>query len=192
VAKTSDGTPSIWISTNTGENAELLVQAAGPETSFEHIVFSHDGVGLLYTLDRGDTHAVERYDLPTGGVVEVASFDAPVHEILDTRALPLAFTLGATCAERRVVTQGSDGVGKSPRPVVVGADGPLSALGRLDEYRLVVAVGGCDTPSDLYVTNTGTGETTVLVRAVDAAAMRTPEPSPPPPLPDRLPQSGFA
>ena len=192
VAKESDGTPSIWISTNTGENAELLVQAAGPETAFEHIVFSHDGVGLLYTLDRGDTHTVERFDLTTGGIVEMASFDAPVHEVIDTAGLPLAFTIAASCQERTVFTQVRPDAGAPVQPVVVEAGPPLTALGRLDSSRVVVAAGGCDAPSDLYVTNTVSGETRMLVRSVDAAAMRTPEPSPPPPLPDRLPQSGFA
>ena len=32
----------------------------------------------------------------------------------------------------------------------------------------------------------------LLVRSVDAAALRLPEPTPPPPLPANLPSSGFA
>jgi hypothetical protein len=192
VAKADDGTPSIWISTNQGENAQLLVQAAGPETSFEHIVFSHDGLGLLYTLDRADgTHAVERFDLTSGGVEEMASFDAPVREILDTADMPLAFTVGASCAERSVVTQVGANAGSPLQRLEVGASGPVSVVGRLDANRLVVAVGGCDGPSDLYVANASLGGADLLVRAVDTAAMRTPEPTPPPGLPERLPQSGF-
>jgi hypothetical protein len=192
VAKASDGTPSIWISTNNGENAELLLQAAGPETAFEHIVFSDNGSGLYYTLDRGDTHTVERLDLVTGGVEEIASFDAPVHEILETRGLPLAFTVGATCADRTVTTQLTLGAGAVLHPVAISAPGPVSAVGWLDAGRLIVAAGGCDAPSDLYLVQITNGEATPLVRAADAVAMRTPAPDPPPPLPDRLPQSGFA
>ena len=193
VAKARDGTPSIWMSTNQGEDAQLLLQAAGPETSFDHIVFSHDGFGLLYTLDRTDgTHAVERFDLTSGGVEQVASFDAPVHEIFDTAGMPLAFTIGASCGERTAATQVDAASGSPLRPVVVGATGPVSIVGRLDRTHLVVAVGGCDGPSDLFVADASSGDSVLLVRAVDAAAMRTPEPTPPPPLPDRLPQSGFA
>lgn len=193
VAKDEDGTPSIWMSTNQGEDAQVLVQAAGPETSFEHVAFSHDGRGLYYTLDRTDgTHAVERFDLPSGRVDEMASFDAPVREVFDTRGLPLAFTVGASCPERRTLVHASEVVGSPLQPVVLGAAGPVSIVGRLDRIHFVLAVGGCDGPSDLYVVDAASGDAELLVRAVDAAAMRTPEPTPPPSLPERLPQSGFA
>lgn len=193
VAEAADGTQSIWMSTNTGTDPQVLVQASGPESSFEHIVFAHDGLGLFYTLDRTDgTHAVERYDLTTGDVEEVASFAAPVHEVFDTPGLPLSYTVGAACADRSAETQVAGGSGSPLRPIVVDAPGPASIIGRLDQDHFVVEVGGCDAPGDLYVANAATGGAELLVRSVEAAAMRTPEPTPAPALPQRLPRSGFA
>jgi hypothetical protein len=188
VVKDPDGTQSIWMATNKGENPESLVQASGPESSFNHIVFAHDGTGLLYTLDRTDgTHAVMRYDLATASIDQVGTFDEPVTDVIDTPGLPLTFTTGATCSERRVLSRLNLSI-PSLQPVVVGAPGPTTAIGRLDSDRFVLAVGDCGGPRDLYVTGAA-GTSQLLVKAVDSAALRVPEPDPPPPLPARLPQS---
>ena len=83
----------------------------------------------MYTLDRVDgTHAVERFDLTSGGVAEMASFDAPVREILDTADMPLAFTIGASCAERSVVTQVGANAGSPLQRLEAGASGPVSVV----------------------------------------------------------------
>ena len=44
-------------------------------------------------------------------------------------------------------------------------------------------------PADLYLVHRSGAAPAVIVRGVDASAMRTPEPTPPPPLPVNLPQS---
>ena len=68
--------------------------------------------------------------------------------------------------------------------------GPVSVVGRLDADRFIVAVGGCNgSPADLYLVHRSGAAPTVIVRGVDTSAMRTPEPTPPPPLPVNLPQS---
>src|SRR5581483_8756267 len=95
----------------------------------------------------------------------------------------VALTVGAGCAAHRAVFTSLDGSPGSP--LSAGVAGPTSIVGRLDRDRFVVAVGGCGAPSDLYVVHAdaAAGPPVLLVRAVDTAALRQPEPTPPPPLP---------
>ena len=162
---------------------------AGASPDFEHIVFAHDGTGLFYTLDRADgTHTVERDDLVTGEVTEVASFDAPVADVVETTGFPPAFTIGAGCDNHHAgVVRGSD-----VAALAGDVAAPVSLVGRLDAHRFVVTSGGCDKPADVYVVADDGTPSTLLMRGVDAVAMRTPEPTPAPPLPEALPRSGFA
>jgi hypothetical protein len=134
------------------------------------------------------------YSLADGGVEPaVWSGDAPIANIVELAGAPgVALTVGTPCANRRAVFSTLDG--SAGQPLNTGVDGPTSVVGRLDADRFVVAAGGCNAPSDLYLVRTAAGgpPPTLLVAGVDAATLRQPEPTPPPPLPTNLPKSEFA
>ena len=184
----------IYLATNQGQDAKLLVDAPAG-TTFAHLVFAHDGKSLFYSVDRKDgTHELARYNLADGGVAPALwKGDAPVANIVELAGAPgVALTVGTPCANRRAVFSTLDG---SPgQPLSTGLDGPTSIVGRLDTDRFVIAAGGCDTPSDLYIVRTAAGgePPTLLITGVDTATLRQPEPTPPPPLPTNLPKSEFA
>jgi len=192
VATPPAGTATIWISTNTGQNPRQLVVADEAGTSFGHIVFAHDGTGLFYSVDTtAGAHTLERYDLASGSIAAppLWSGSAPIDDITELGGVPgVALTVGSACADRRAVYSALDGT--AGQPLSPGVPGPVSVIGRLDADRFVVATGGCDgAPEDLYVVHLSGAAPSLIVRGVDTAAMRTPEPTPPPPLPVNLPQS---
>jgi hypothetical protein len=193
VTSTPDG-GELWMSTNQGADPGRLVDST-PGTTFGHIVFAHDGTHLYYSVDRRDgTHSLARYHLPTGDVAPALwTGDAPVDDIVELGGVPgVALTVGAGCAGHRAVFAALDG--SAGTPLSPGVDGPTSVVGRLDRDRFVVAVGGCGAPEDLYVVHAdaAAGPPVPLVKGVDAATMRQPEPIPPPPLPANVPRSRVA
>jgi hypothetical protein len=182
----------LYLSTNQGEDARLLVDAPAG-TTFGHLVFAHDGKELYYSIDRKDgSHSLAAYGLAEGGVEPVWSGDAPIGNIVELGGVPgVALTVGTPCANRRAVFSMLDG--SAGQPLSTGIDGPTSIVGRLDADRFVVAAGGCNGPSDLYIVRAAAGAPpTLLVQGVDTATLRQPEPTPPPPLPANLPKSEFA
>jgi hypothetical protein len=183
----------IYLSTNQGKDAKLLVDGP-PGTTFAHLVFAHDGNSLFYSIDRNDgTHTLARYGLTDAGVAPALwKGDAAVANIVELAGVPgVGLTVGTPCANRRAVFSTLDG--SAGQPLTTGIEGPTSIVGRLDADRFVIAAGGCDAPSDLYIVRAAAGaRPTLLVTGVDAATLRQPEPTPPPPLPTNLPQSEFA
>jgi hypothetical protein len=182
----------IWMATNQGGDPVALVQAP-PTTAFNHLVFAHDGVGLFYSIDRGTQHTLARYDLTTGKSQEsLWSGDVTIADIVEAAGLPgVGLTVGASCTDHRAVYSALDGGAGTPLGESLG--GPTSVVGRVDGDRFVLAVGGCNgAPADLYLVSRSGTQQTLLARGVDAAAWRAPEPTPPPPLPPRLPAAGFA
>jgi hypothetical protein len=193
-AVTAPGSAELYLSTNQGADAKLLVKAPAG-TTFGHLVFAHDGKDLYYSVDRNDgSHTLARYNLVEGGVApELWKGDAPVASIVELGGVPgVALTVGGNCEAHRAVFSSLDAT--AGQPLSTGNDGPTSIVGRLDADRFVVAAGGCNGPSDLYIVRAGTGgpPPTLLVQGVDAATLRQPEPTPPPPLPTNLPKSEFA
>lgn len=194
---TDPGETALWMSTNLGTSPQLLVRAANTgfgHTGFGHIVFAHDGTGLYYSIDRPDgTHALARYDLTTGRVEDALwKGTAPIDDVGELAgARGVALTTGASCDQRQAVYSSLDGT--SGTQLAPSLAGPVSMVGRLDQDRFVVAAGGCSgAPQDVYLASLSGGPPTLLVKGVNAVGMRTPEPSPPPPLPQNLPRSGFA
>ena len=181
----------LWMATNQGTQPVNLVHA-GSDTHFNHIVFAHDGVGLFYSVDQGDHHSLARYDLTTGRSAEALwTGSAPIADILETAGQPGAgLTAGADCAHHQAVYSALDG--QAGTPLGSQMPGPTSVVSRVDADRFVIASGGCGGPSDLYVVSRSNGSATLLIRGVDAAGSRAPEPTPPPPLPPALPAAGFA
>jgi len=104
----------------------------------------------------------------------------------------VALTVGAGCAAHRALFSPLDG--SAGLPLSAGGTGPTSIVGRLDRDRFLVASGGCGAPADLSVVHATAGAPApvLLARGVDAATLRQPEPTPPPPLPKNLPRSDVA
>jgi hypothetical protein len=192
-AVTTPSGAELWLSTNQGQNPQRLVNGPAGAT-FGHLVFGHDGQDLYYGIDRNDgSHTLATYDLASGGVAPALwKGDAPIADIVELGGeVGVALTVGTTCATRRAVFSILDG--SAGRPLSPGGNAPTSIVGRLDHDRFLVAAGGCDGPSDLYVVHaSGEPAAALLVKGVDAATLRQPEPSPPPPLPKNLPKSEFA
>ena len=163
-------------------------------TTFGHIVFAHDGKGLYYSVDKADgTHSLAREDLTTDTPTQnLWTGDAPIDgDIFELAGVPgLGLTVGTTCAQHKAVFSALDGTAGTP--LGSGLPGPTSVIGRLDADRFIVAAGGCGGPQDLYLAHASGQAPRLLVRAVDNAGMRLPEPVPAPPLPQNLPRSGFA
>ena len=202
VVEKPDGV-EIWMATNQGQNPQRLV-GAPPGTTFGHLVFAHDGTDLYYSVDRTDgSHALVRYNLPSGDVAPALWTGSDrVDDIVELAGTPgVVLTVGSGCEAHRAVLSPLDG---SPGvPLSTGSGAPTSIVGRLDRDRFVVATGGCNAPSDLWIVQAASagpaGHTTpaatppvLLVRGVDAATLRQPEPIPPPPLPTNLPRAAVA
>lgn len=185
------GPPSLWMSSNMGKDPQELVSAGDAGTTFGHIVFAHDGVGLYYSVDMAaGGHTLARYDLPTGEVHPALwSGTAPIDDITELAGVPgVALTVGAQCTDHKAVFSPLDG--SAGQVLDPGVPGPASVVGRLDSDRFVVAVGGCNgATSDLYLVHRSAVAPSLIVRNATTVAMRTPEPTPPPPLPQNLPRS---
>jgi hypothetical protein len=191
---TSPSGAEIWLSTNQGQNPRRLVNAPAG-TTFGHLVFGHDGDSLFYSVDRKDgSHSLALFRLSAGGSApSLWTGDTPVANIVELGGVPgVGLTIGASCPAHRAVFSSLDG--SADHPLSAGVEGPTSIVGRLDRVRFVVATGGCDAPSDLYIVRAGSGgpPPTLLVQGVAAATLRQPEPTPPPPHPTNLPKSDFA
>lgn len=67
---------------------------------------------------------------------------------------------------------------------------PAWDVGWLSATHPLVAMGGCSAPLDLSTVNLITGSIVPLVKGVSIAAVRTPVPKPPAPLPNSVADAG--
>jgi hypothetical protein len=187
-----NGRESVWISSNRGKQPTQLVHGRF-HTGFDALAFTQDGRTLYFAAQHGDTH-VDLHTIPTGGATHapIAWRGGPherITEIHPGLGSEVAFTVGRSCTTRRAVVvtlthdQGEDAL----------PDAATSrAVGWIDDAHLLVAAGGCGKPLDLYSVSVRSLEARLLVKGVAAAAVRRPEPVPPPPLPASGARSGFA
>lgn len=189
----SDG-QSIWISTNVGKTPRRLV-FSDEGNQFGAIAFDVDGKRLVYAAqhvddDHADLHIIDVAD-PTKAPV---LWSGPTGlKILDIRPGPrtgtVAWTTGTSCEDSIAMAHTRDGNVRA----LPGVEEPTQALGWLDSTRILVATGGCDALLDLSAVDVSTGSIVALVSGVSAAAVRTPVPTPPAPLPRAaIKGSGFS
>lgn len=195
VVEGADG-QEIWLSTNEGTDPERLVFAEA-ETTFPSIAFTPNGRQLWWTArhEGGSTelHWMDLDDRSGFGSSWSAVTDATAD---DLRIAPggrlKSVNLGTGCDERRALIV-SRGTGS---PALPGQTRPTSALGWLDATTLLVAVGGCDQPQDLYaVDGLGDEDPIALVLGVELAGPRTAVKNPPrtvpaPPVEEEPPPGG--
>jgi hypothetical protein len=189
------GKQSIWISTNEGEDPQRLVFAEGG-TEFPSIAFSPDGRRLwwvaehaagfpeLHSMDLGDRTGFTDIWRGRDGTFASGLQMAPSGSLKSV-------TEGASCEHHRALVID----GGHATPAMPLASEPTTSLGWLDASTLLVAAGGCGTPTALYSVNAHLGgEATPLVTGVGLASPRTvlqgapttvpapgsAEPSPPP------------
>jgi hypothetical protein len=177
------GGESIWMSSNTGKSpARLVFSDVG--TTFGAIGFDVDGRHLLYAAQHPDNHA----ELHTIDVADTR--EAPVlwegpagWMILDIepglQTGTVAWTTGTSCRDSVAMAQTSAGTARA----LPDAVGPTRAVGWLGATQLLVATGGCSGPLDLSAVDVSTRSIVSLVSGVSVAAVRTPVPTPPAPLP---------
>src|SRR5215213_8457685 len=183
-----DGHESIWISSNLGERPDQLVHGR-LHTGFEALAWGNAGQ-TLYFAGRHPDGRVHVHALPLVGARSAPTvWSSQMGQHVST-ILPgwpgLALTVGrSSCASRHGVLVTTKRAGAVP----LGGR-PSRAVGWLDDHHLLVAAGGCGGPIDLYSVEHATLEARLLVRDVDAASVRRPEPLPAPPLPIRAPGRG--
>jgi hypothetical protein len=185
---------SVWMSSNVGASPRKLVHGR-LHTGFDAIAFGEAGAVLYFAAQHVDRRVdVHVLPLVAGGtsapVVWRGGPEERVTDLFAGKGADLALTAGRSCESRRAVLVTNRRRG--------GADllpdhRRSRALGWLDDRHVLVASGGCGDKLDLYSVRTASLQARLLVRGVDAASVRRPEPLPPPPLPPVLgARSSFA
>ncbi len=190
-----EGGQSIWMSTNTGKTPVRLVFSE-EGTTFGAIGFEADGKHLLYAAQHADNHGELHRIAVTDTTRAPVVWDGPVGPmILDIRpglrTGTFAWTTGtSSCPDSIAMAQTPAGTVRA----LPGVVGPTRAVGWLSATQLLVAAGGCGGPLDLSAVDIVTGSIAPLVSGVSVAAVRTPVPTPPAPLPGAVATlgSGFS
>ena len=186
-----DGSESIWMSSNMGKSPGRLVFTE-EGTKFGAIGFEVDGRHLLYAAQHADNHAeLHRIDV-TDTTNAPVIWKGPVGRmILDIQPGlengMFAWTTGTpSCADSIAMAQTPAGTVRALPDV----ESPTRAVGWLGTTQLLVATGGCTGPLDLVTVDVSTGSVVPLVSGAAVAAVRTPAPTPPAPMPKSLATEG--
>jgi hypothetical protein len=186
-----DGIRGIWLSSNLGEDPRLMVRAE--EATPHEFTFTQEGVTAYFLADHGDHWHVHHIflvlpeDNPTAN-----EFDATIE--YETQE-PLSHLVVSPWDGVWAVQEGTCGAGS--RVVINGtlpvpdelAEMEAHPVGWLPGAKLVVAAhpNGCDQTSDIWLIDNvfqDSPSATLLVRNVDAAAIRAAVPDPPSALGD--------
>ena len=179
------GSQSIWMSTNKGKTPVRLVFST-EGTKFGAMGFEADGKHLLYAAQHADNHPeLHRIDVTDTTKAPVAWAGPVGSTIVDIQpgltSGTAAWTTGAaSCADSIAMAQTPAGTVRA----LPDATRPTRAVGWLGATQLLVATGGCGEPIDLSVVDVSSGSIVPLVSGVSVAAVRTPVPTPPAPLPE--------
>ena len=185
------GVDSIWMSSNTGKDAGRLVFSE-EGTKFGAIGFEVDGKHLLYGAQHADDHAeLHRIDV-TDTTNAPVLWEGPVgRTILDLQpgfeTGTFAWTTGTTsCADSVAMAQSPAGTAR----VLPDVTEPTRIVGWLSATQLLVSTGGCAGPLNLSAVDIVSGSIVPVVSRVSIAAVRTPAPTPPAPLPKQAATEG--
>jgi hypothetical protein len=179
-----EGTAEIWVASNIATGA---VKVAAGQARFGPLAFSAGGKALYYGSKLPDgSRRVDIYSLTAAEPLAPAW--AGRRDVLaivprrDKAGTQLAIDTGSGCDDRRADLSGLDG--SQGRPLLPSAQRPTSAVGWLDNRRVLVAEGDCNGPFDLWVVDVGGREPAIIARGVIRGAVRRPDLRPSPQAPD--------
>jgi len=179
-----EGTAEVWVASNTATSA---VKVAAGQARFGPLAFSAGGKALYYGSRLPDgSRRVDIYSLTAAEPLAPAW--AGRRDVLaivprrDKAGTQLAIDTGSGCDDRRADLSGLDG--GQGRPLLPSAQRPTSAVGWLDNRRVLVAEGDCNGPFDLWVVDVGGREPAIIARGVTRGAVRRPDLRPAPQAPD--------
>jgi hypothetical protein len=179
-----EGTAEVWVASNTATSA---VKVAAGQARFGPLAFSAGGKALYYGSKLPDgSRRVDIYSLTAAEPLAPAW--AGRRDVLaivprrDKAGTQLAIDTGSGCDDRRADLSGLDG--GQGRPLLPSAQRPTSAVGWLDNRRVLVAEGDCNGPFDLWVVDVGGREPAIIARGVTRGAVRRPDLRPVPQAPD--------
>jgi hypothetical protein len=140
----------IWLSTNEGMDPQRLVFSE-IGTTFTSIAFTPNGRQLWWTAgSAAGTAALHWMDLDDRSGFGTGWEGATPSVVDDLRLAPVgglkSLDEGEACADRRALIV----AGTAARPALPDEPRPTTALGWLDRTTLLVGVGGCGEPLDLY------------------------------------------
>jgi hypothetical protein len=180
-----NGASEIWMTSNGGGGTVRLV--APTQARLGPLAFSASGKALYYGSRRPDgTRTLEVFSLPERG--DLAPAWTGKRDILaivgrrDPAATQIAIDTGSGCGDRRADLSGLDG--GPGRPLLPSATRPTSAVGWLDNRRILLVEGGCTGPFDLWLVDVNGRGPQPVARGIERAALRWPEPRPLPAPPD--------
>jgi len=188
----SDGS-SIWVASNTGKDPKRIVWSR-EQTIFGPVAWRSDGNTLYYAAHlKNGTRMIAGADLKSKRVN--AGLWVGKQDVLRLVPAPngeaVGIDTGTDCDDRTALVSNLDQ--KAGRSLLRNAAGPTTFVGWIDDATVLVEEGGCTGPMKLWRVELGTGGTTRLVfDAVDRAAVRIPDPTPPPPLPEIGVNEGLA
>jgi hypothetical protein len=186
----------IWLSTNEGRAPERLIfSEAG--TTFPSIAFTPNGRQLWWTAEHEgglvELHWMDLDDRQGFGTGWNRPTDATAEDLrIAPRGRLKSVNVGTGCDDRRAFVIS----GRSGSPALPDERRPTTGVGWLDATTLLVAVGACDEPQDLYaVDGLGDDEPVALAFGVELAAPRTQVRNPPrevpvPPAEEEPPPGG--
>jgi hypothetical protein len=185
---------SIWVAANTGKSvARLVFSTEG--TKFGAVGFDVDGQHLMYAAQHADDHAeLHRIDMKDTSKAPVMWEGKAGQMVLDIRPGPrtntAAWTVGTSCADGVAMAKSSAAAVR----LLPDATKPTRAVGWLSPTSVLVATGGCADLLDLSAVDIASGSVVPLVSGVSLAAVRTPVPTPPAPMPGSIADigSGFS
>jgi hypothetical protein len=184
---------SVWMSRSTGAEPNRLIWSH-EGTVFGPIAFGSDGNALFYAVRLKDgTHLLSEADIKKAGVTTgLWKGKEDILRLLpspDVRAA--ALDIGTGCGDRTATLSTLDMTGG--RALLPAAASPTTVIGWTDDSTILVGEGGCDAPMKLWLVGTTPGATPqLLVAGADRGAVRVPDPTPAPPLPDFQTNDGFA
>jgi hypothetical protein len=186
----------IWLSTNEGQDPERLIFATAG-TTFPSIAFTPNGRQLWWTARRegglAELHWMDLDDRQGFGTGWHQETEATADDLrIAPQGRLKSVNVGTGCEDRRaMIVRGPTGSAALPEETR-----PTSAVGWLDATTLLVSVGGCDEPQDLFaVDGLGDDDPVPLVLGVELAAPRTVVKNPPrtvpvPPVEEEPPPGG--
>jgi hypothetical protein len=175
---------AVWMSTNAGATPTRLIWS-NEGTTFGPIAFAPDGGTLFYAAHLANgTRMISKEQIGHSRVT--TGLWLGKQDVLRMLASPdgtaIALDIGTGCDDRQALVSHLDST--DGEPLLPAAAGPTSVIGWIDGSTVLVSEGGCNGPTKLWIAPVASGGgVTLVTEAVDRAAVRVPDATPPPAIP---------